>query len=82
MRKSSNKWHRVIVKESLKDEATVWLDKHNIVAHCGGFNDDYFDSELNTVQFVFYEADQSDVSCAESFATQFSKDNEVRTYEV
>lgn len=82
MRKSSSKWHRVIVQESSKEDAIVWLDQHNIIAHCRGFNDDYFDKELNTVQFVFYETDQSDVSCAESFATQFGKHNEVRTYEV
>ena len=44
--------------------------------------DDYFDTKLNTVQFVFYEADTSDISCAESFAEMFTLDNEVRTYEV
>lgn len=78
----SSTWHRVIIKESRKEEAIIWLDQHNIIAHCGGFNDDYFDTNLNTVQFVFYEADTSDISCAESFAEMFTLDNEVRTYEV
>lgn len=53
----------------------------NIVAHVQGFNDDYFDTELNTIQFTFYEHENSDISCALKFASKFSKHNEVRTYE-
>lgn len=75
-------WHRVIVKYKDKEEAVKWLDDMNIVAHWQDFNNDYFDDELNTIQFIFHESEDSDFTCAESFAIQFSKDNEVRSYEV
>jgi hypothetical protein len=77
----SNTWHRVIVKEAHKEQAQQWLQDMNIVAHVQGFNDDYFDTELNTIQFTFYEHENSDISCALKFASKFSKHNEVRTYE-
>lgn len=78
--KSSSKWHRVIVKESKQVEALQWLVDMNVIAHMQSFNDDYFDSELNTIQFIFKENENSDLTCAEKFAKVFST-MEVRSYD-
>lgn len=78
----SEVWHRVIVRYKDKKEAVKWLDDMNIVAHWQDFNNDYFDDELNTIQFIFRESEDSDLTCATSFAKLFSLHNEVRSYEV
>ncbi len=78
----SEVWHRVIVRHKDKKEAVKWLDDMNIVAHWQDFNNDYFDDELNTIQFIFRESEDSDLTCATSFAKLFSLHNEVRSYEV
>lgn len=75
------RWHRVIVKQSKQSEAIKWLDDMNVVAHMQSFNDDYFDSELNTIQFIFKESDNSDLTCAEKFAKVYST-MEVRSYDL
>tara|TARA_B100000768_G_scaffold179978_1_gene198854 strand:+ start:179 stop:448 length:270 start_codon:yes stop_codon:yes gene_type:complete len=75
-------WHRVIVRYKDKEEAIEWLDDMNIVAHWQDFNNDYFDDELNTIQFIFHESEDSDLTCATSFAKLFSLHDEVRSYEV
>jgi aspartate/tyrosine/aromatic aminotransferase len=82
-KKSLNKgWHRVIVRYKDKDNALKWLDDMNIVAHWQDFNNDYFEDDLNTIQFIFYESEDSDLTCATSFAKLFSLYDEVRSYEV
>lgn len=84
MRTSSNKWHRVIVRYKDKDKAVKWLEDMNIAAEWADFNNDYFDDEINTIQFIFNENENSDLTCATSFAKLFSAyDNEeLRTYEI
>jgi aspartate/tyrosine/aromatic aminotransferase len=54
----------------------------NIVAHWQDFNNDYFDEDLNTIQFIFRESEDSDLTCATSFAKLFSLYNEVRSYDI
>lgn len=83
-KKFSNKegWHRVIVRHTHKDVALKWLDDMNIVAHWQDFNNDYFDEDLNTIQFIFRESEDSDLTCATSFAKLFSLYNEVRSYDI
>ena len=78
----SEGWHRVIVRYKDKDNALKWLDDMNIVAHWQDFNNDYFEDDLNTIQFIFYESEDSDLTCATSFAKLFSLYDEVRSYEV
>ena len=83
MRTSSNKWHRVIVRYKDKDKAVKWLEDMNIAAEWADFNNDYFDDEINTIQFIFNENENSDLTCATSFAKVFSVyDDGVRSYEI
>lgn len=83
MRTSSSKWHRVIVRYKDIDSAIAWLDEMNIRADWIDFNNDYFDEGINTVQFIFNESENSDLTCATSFAKVFSVyDDGVRSYEI
>jgi len=52
----------------------------NIAFVCVPFQDDMFDDYLNTVQFIFKECSNSDLTCAENFATIYGKYKEARTY--
>jgi hypothetical protein len=76
-----NMYHRVIVRSYHKQDAIDWCNIHNIaVEHCG-FNDDYFDTNLNTYQFIFNEKSCSDLTCAKAFANEFATNSgEVRSY--
>jgi hypothetical protein len=78
----NNSWHRVIVRYKDKDQAVKWLDDMNIVANWQDFNNDYFEDNLNTIQFFFNEHEGSDLTCATSFAERFAPHNEVRSYEI
>jgi len=76
----SKVWHRVIVEEQYKDTAISWCTDMNIAFVCVPFQDDMFDDYLNTVQFIFKECSNSDLTCAENFATIYGKYKEARTY--
>ena len=77
----SHKWYRVIIKESHKDEAIIWLGNNNVIFECLDFNNDYFDTRINTIQFIFYEYDKLKVSRLKLFANLFGLNGEFRVYE-